>query len=450
MRLTDIIFRAYSNLKRSKRRSRKTIVSIFIGICSMLVLVALCIGAQNASNRFLSETYKLLRIEVCGVNIQGANTILPTMQGSAYRNLNEDDINFLRNKFINNIKLSFTKSLITDFNIGELDDYTFKTNTVGIDYDALSKLSAKYYEGSNIKDLMGAIVSKSFISKALYTKDWENGTIYNMQTIDVLGKVIDFKVFAVNTNNNKRESREIKVPVRIDGILEDDNQYFGDTGTIYDEKEPDSVFSKSAIYIPIERIQAIQAQLGENHLITQRSVTLNVKDISSMDNVLTELKNKNYAVSTEYDYYNLIRYLTFTLKLVFGTLGILILLTAAICIINTMIMSVLERKKDIGIFKAIGVKSKYIKGIYITEAAFLGLFGGIIGGCASLILIKIINLIANVNNLGINNVNESVKIAVMPLYVMFAGILSSLLLSVLASIPCLRYVSRMEITNALK
>lgn len=88
--------------------------------------------------------------------------------------------------------------------------------------------------------------------------------------------------------------------------------------------------------------------------------------------------------------------------------------------------------------------------IYITEAAFLGLFGGIIGGCASLILIKIINLIANVNNLGIRNVNESVKIAMMPLYVMFAGILSSLLLSVLASIPCLRYVSRMEITNALK
>lgn len=448
MRLTDIIFRAYSNLKRSKRRSRKTIISISIGICSMLVLVALCTGAQNASNRFLSETYKLLRIEVSGVKIQGANTILPTMQGSAYRNLNEDDINFLRNQFNNNIKLSFTKSLITDFNIGELDDYTFKTNTVGIDYDALSKLSAKYYEGGNIKDLMGAIVSKSFISKALYTKDWENGNNYNMQTIDVLGKVIEFKVIAVNINNDKRESREIKVPVRIDGILEDDNQYFGDTGAIFDEKEPDSVFSKSVIYIPIERIQAIQAQLGENHLITQRSVTLNVKDISSMDNVLTELKNKNYAVSTEYDYYNLIRYLTFTLKLVFGTLGILILLTAAIGIINTMIMSVLERKKDIGIFKAIGVKIKYIKGIYITEAAFLGLFGGTIGGCASLILIKIINLIAN--NLGINNVNESVKIAMLPLHVMFAGILSSLLLSVLASIPCLRYVSRMEITNALK
>jgi putative ABC transport system permease protein len=64
-----------------------------------------------------------------------------------------------------------------------------------------------------------------------------------------------------------------------------------------------------------------------------------------------------------------------------GTAGIAViaLLVAAMGITNTMIMSVLQRTREIGIMKAVGARDRHIQLMFLVEGAFLGVLGGVIG-----------------------------------------------------------------------
>jgi putative ABC transport system permease protein len=71
------------------------------------------------------------------------------------------------------------------------------------------------------------------------------------------------------------------------------------------------------------------------------------------------------------------------------------LLVGAVGISNTMHMSILERRKDIGILKALGAETTDILAIFIVESGILGLFGGVIGTILGIIVAKIIEEIAH-------------------------------------------------------
>jgi putative ABC transport system permease protein len=67
------------------------------------------------------------------------------------------------------------------------------------------------------------------------------------------------------------------------------------------------------------------------------------------------------------------------LKTMLGSVGGLALLVASIGIANTMIMSVYERTREIGILKAVGASPAQIRGLFVVEASLIGLLGGIAG-----------------------------------------------------------------------
>ena len=75
------------------------------------------------------------------------------------------------------------------------------------------------------------------------------------------------------------------------------------------------------------------------------------------------------------------------------------LLVAAIGITNTMMMSIYERTKEIGIMKVIGCSLRNIRQLFLLEAAFIGLIGGIVGNVLSLILSAVINLFVSSESL---------------------------------------------------
>ena len=62
-----------------------------------------------------------------------------------------------------------------------------------------------------------------------------------------------------------------------------------------------------------------------------------------------------------------------------GAIGGVSLLVAAIGIMNTMMMSIYERTKEIGIIKVLGCRMSNIAGLFLTEAAYIGFFGGALG-----------------------------------------------------------------------
>lgn len=80
-----------------------------------------------------------------------------------------------------------------------------------------------------------------------------------------------------------------------------------------------------------------------------------------------------------------------TVQLIFGGLGSIALFVSAIGIANTMLMSIQERMREIGVMKVIGAQVRDIRRIFLTEASLIGFVGGLFGSLVSLGLSLLIN-----------------------------------------------------------
>lgn len=75
--------------------------------------------------------------------------------------------------------------------------------------------------------------------------------------------------------------------------------------------------------------------------------------------------------------------------------GMIAITVSALGIINTMVMSVLERYKEIGIMKAVGASDRDVRRIFLFESATIGFAGGIFGLLLGWIVSIVINQVAN-------------------------------------------------------
>jgi len=76
--------------------------------------------------------------------------------------------------------------------------------------------------------------------------------------------------------------------------------------------------------------------------------------------------------------------------ILFGV-ALISLIVGGLSVINTMTMSISERTREIGIKKAIGAKTRHIMSEYLTEAALIGLFGGLLGWGLGALTVLVIN-----------------------------------------------------------
>jgi putative ABC transport system permease protein len=122
---------------------------------------------------------------------------------------------------------------------------------------------------------------------------------------------------------------------------------------------------------------------------------------------------------------------------VLGIIGLISLLVAGFGIINTMLMSILERKREIGIMKAVGGKNRDIRMIFFFEAGFIGLVGALGGISLGYGLTRIANLI--VNNQYMKNADEFVDMFSFPWWLIGGSVLFSIIISLLAGLyPAIR------------
>lgn len=115
---------------------------------------------------------------------------------------------------------------------------------------------------------------------------------------------------------------------------------------------------------------------------------------------------------------------------VFGGIGFISLLVAAIGIANTMMMSVYERTREIGIMKVLGAALGDIRKMFLIESAVIGLAGGLIGAVLSLGLSGILN--ATLGSMGGGFGGGPMRISIIPLWLMLSAIAFSTLIGMVA------------------
>jgi len=210
-----------------------------------------------------------------------------------------------------------------------------------IGIDPLSEANAPYREG---------IISGEFL-----TPDDRQGLLVGTTLAEKLGlKVGDQVNLSVNTSNGDVAEQ----PFTIRGI------YTTKTGG----------FDSINIFLPLAKAQTIVQ--AENHAST---IFVLLKEISQTDAVVTALQNPNYQVLSWTKMNELIIQ---TEDLANGYISILYLIVlgvTATVIINTLIMSVFERTREIGILSALGMKGRRIMALFLAESSLLAV-GGIIMG----------------------------------------------------------------------
>ena len=123
-------------------------------------------------------------------------------------------------------------------------------------------------------------------------------------------------------------------------------------------------------------------------------VLVKVDKMEEVQAVQQQIKDMGFRASSLTDQLASMQETTKMLRLVLGAIGAISMLVAAISITNTMVMSIYERTKEIGIMKVIGASLKDIRGLFLMEAAFIGFVGGLIGIVLSYLLSFIVNWVA--------------------------------------------------------
>ena len=122
------------------------------------------------------------------------------------------------------------------------------------------------------------------------------------------------------------------------------------------------------------------------------SINVKAESLDAVSDVEQSIKDLGYSTYSMQSMRDELNKQTRQIELMLGGLGAISLLVAAIGITNTMIMSISERTKEIGIMKALGCYVRDIRAMFLMEAGSIGLLGGILGLIFSFIISVIINL----------------------------------------------------------
>jgi len=109
------------------------------------------------------------------------------------------------------------------------------------------------------------------------------------------------------------------------------------------------------------------------------SVTIRAVDVSRANSLSAQLRGDGFQVQSVEIFVTVANRILTVVTLMFTLIGSIALLVATIGIANTMVMAIYERTREIGIFKAMGASRREIRQMFMLEAGFIGLIGGVFG-----------------------------------------------------------------------
>ena len=341
---------AWVGVVTHKLRSSLTILGIVIGVAAVIALMSLGRGASaDILSRIGSMGSDLITISPGSSTFGGVRSAAGSVQS-----LTQEDAIALQEEvdYIDLVAPTYSTSLQLMVGGENMN----------------SQVTGVLPEYQDIQDL--AIVNGTFFSDY----DYQRGA-----KVVVLGSDVKETLFA-DTDPVGQQIRMGANIVRVIGVLESKEGFMGSS--------PDN-----AILIPLTAMQQMVAQPRTNQgerIVT--SIVLTVSDeeqtgyiIEAITSLLRDRHRLGPNVEDDFRIISIqeisetIAEATGTMTLLLGAIAAISLLVGGIGVMNIMLVSVLERTREIGIRKALGARERDIWIQFLIEAAFLSLTGGIIG-----------------------------------------------------------------------
>ena len=418
----DIFLLALKNFTRRLLRSILTIIGVVIGSMAIVVMVSLGIGVQESMMMSIERWGDLTVVNVYLWNLESGDngTIVRPMRegesvysssgGGSSRNQNQTNpyfeaianIEALENVVAAMPLMSDSVRLVSGRYVNPWAYFSF------VDVSKLHHFNIGTSQGRMLEagDADFAIVISTesgldtgFINlRARNPYDWsrrptdENGAV--IPYIDILNDEIRLTFddrYGERPVPGESRRRVHFYDVEIVGVQELMTNFswmnFMDMNSYVDKKRE---YLKNLMRGMSQEEQSMyQYQLDRLDRFDQ--VYVKVDDRNNVSDVVQQIRDLGYEAYGNMDWADQVNEQMATIQLVMGVIGAVALLVAAINIANTMIMSIYERTKEIGIMKVIGCRLGDICKLFLTEAAILGVIGGLLGVAASYGVSELLN-----------------------------------------------------------
>jgi ABC-type antimicrobial peptide transport system permease subunit len=217
-------------------------------------------------------------------------------------------------------------------------------------------------------------------------------------------------------------------------------------------------FGNARLLIPLETAATLRAaQVNDLRDIvrdsaanktTYASLSVRAKSPSQVESLETSIKNLGFNAFSLLDASKSLRTFFSVFDSLLGIFGALALAVATLGIVNTLVMSILERRREIGVLKALGAADSDVQRLFFVEAGVMGLLGGILGVTFGWLLGRAVTYGTNVY-LHRQNLN-SIELSSVPWWLVLAALVFAVLVSLAAGLYPASRAAKLNPVDALR
>ena len=416
MRFGDLLSIAFLNLWRRKLRAFLTVLGMTIGVASIVVMVSLGIGIREATIQSFAGTGSLTLIQV--------NSWSYVDMGDGTGTSRETELNKKSVEAFRQIPgVRAVMPMVEAYGMLKSGRFVSDVSILGVDASQAAEFDLTLSEGVYPSARRGSTREMVISSYAL---QWFRDPVTGKEAVDRDGNprvelddrfqlTFDYNNIYQNAGGESAQAKGAMYRVEMVGQMLDEGNY--------------SYYCLMDLSTLEELIEDNEDFIGGSGAGKYNQVLVKCNELSDVKAVKTAIENMGYGTYSAQDAVEMAEEQTARIQYLLGAIGGVSLLVAAIGIINTMMMSIYERTREIGIIKVLGCRMSNIAGMFLAESAFIGLFGGALGLGVSFGLGLLLN--AALASSGLTSV--------IPLYLAVGAVAFSVLVGLLAGLyPAIR------------